>query len=190
MLRFRNWRRVSGFTLVEVLVVTGIMTSLNSAGGGFQYAINAANETKGINNLKQIHMLLTAQGELPKAALYPKGDPKTDPTSILMQMRDAPAELFVSPFAPEELKRKGLTYAWNDTLNGKDLGLVPKDTWLLIDMAAFSADPNVPKPQKFLVLYADGRAMAVMNLPGDIAAAVAQVQAKMPPAQPKAAPKK
>jgi hypothetical protein len=165
------------------MAATSIMASLQTQ-GGYQYAINAANQTKGVNNLKQIHMLLQAQcigGELPNAAFYPKGDPRTDPKSILRQVPDAPAELFVSPFAPDGLKQKGLTFAWNDTVNGKDIGNLPKDTWLLIDLAAFIADPAIPKPARYLILYADGRALAIANLPADIDKAVKEALAKGKP---------
>ena len=71
-----------------------------------------------------------------------------DPKSIINLIPGAMPELFVSPFAPDALKKKGLTFAWNDTVNGKDMSQLPKDTWLLIDMAAFIADPRVPAPHR------------------------------------------
>jgi len=178
MLRFIRRRALNGFTLIEVMAVTAIMSTLNSQSGGFRYAIEKANEVKGISNLKQIHMMLQI-GDLPKAAFYPKGDPKTDPTSIVRLIPDAPQELFVSPFAPEALKKKGLTFAWNDAVGGKDISMLPKDTWLLIDLAAFIADPKIPKPHRYLILYADGRALAVDGLPADIDKVVKEAQAKL-----------
>lgn len=174
-------RRVCGFTLIEVMAVTSIMAG--AAGqGGYQYAINQANQTKGISNLKQIYQLLLVQTigeELPKAAFYPQGDPKTAPDSIVRLIQGAPKELFVSPFAPDALKAKGLTFAWNDSINGKSMELLPKDTWLLIDMAAFIADPKIPRPTKYLILYADGRADAVINLPEDIQKVVEEAKGKL-----------
>jgi len=182
----RSRSRTLGFTLVEVMAVTGIMSALHSQ-GGYQYAITKANEARGIHNLKQIYMLLEAQcigGALPNAAFYPAGDPMRDPKSIVRLIEGASPDLFVSPFAPEGLKRRGLTFAWNDTVNGKDLSLLPRDTWLLIDLAAFIADPSVPKPGRYLVLYADGRALAVSDLPQDIVEIVRQVEAKKTSSRP------
>lgn len=180
MLRARSRRKPLGVTLVEVLVVGGIMSGLQS-GGHWRYAISKANEIRGMSNLKQIHQLLMIQsmaGGLPKAALYPKGDPKTDPTSILRLIPGAVPKLFTSPFAPEPLRKKVLTYAWNSDLNGKSLDAVKGDTWMLIDMAAFITDPKVPKPSKYLVLYANGSVKSVSQPPADILQAVAEAQKK------------
>ncbi len=178
MRQIRSRRGSLAFTLVEILVVSSIMSGMASQ-GGYRYAINKANEQKGLNNLRQVYLLLYAQsiGEaLPKAAFYPKGDPKKDPKSIMQLIPDAIPQLFVSPFAPEGLKKSGLTYAWNDTVNGKDLSRLPRHTWLLIDLAAFIADPEVPKPSKYLILYADGRTVATKTIPGDIAEAVEEAK--------------
>jgi len=169
-----------GFTLIEVLAVTALIAGL-ATGGNYQYAINRANETKGIANLKQIYTLLQVQsaGEsLPAAAFYVVANPAQDPKSIIKLLSGSSSELFVSPFAPEALKKKGLTFAWNDAVNGKDLGSLPADTWLLIDVAAFIANPNTPKPAKYLALYADGRVLSVSSLPADIIKVVKEAQAK------------
>lgn len=188
----KSRRRVLGVTLIEVLAVTSLMQGLQSQ-GNFQYAINKANELKGLNNLRQIYLLLQVQcisGGLPDAAFYPKGDPRKDPKSILRLIPSAPKELFVSPFAPPALQETGLTYAWNSALNGKSLDQVPKDAWLLMDVAAFIADPKLPKPGKYLVLYADGRAAAVSELPEDILKVVKEAEAKRSGPEPeKEAPK-
>ena len=182
MLWSRTRRKVLAFTLVEVLVVSGLMAGMH-AKGRYGYAINQASELKGKHSLKQIHVLLSMHcmmnDKLPKAAFYPKGDPKKDPKSIIRLLgRGANPKLFVSPFAPEALKKKGLTYAWNDSVNGKSIDRLPKDTWLLVDLAAFVTDPKVPKPSKYLILYADGRALAVKKLPADIQKAVKDAAAK------------
>ena len=181
MLKPRSRRKPLGFTLVEILAVTGIVSGLSSH-QDFRYAINLANQVKGLHNLRQIHTLLQIRcltEGYPDAAFYPKDDPKKDPKSILRLLSDAPAELFVSPFAPPALQRKGLTYAWNDTVNGKQPDSVPGNTWLMIDLPAFIADPKVERPSKYLVLYASGRAEALTALPADIQKAVAEAQAKL-----------
>ena len=179
MFQPRSRRRSVGFTLIEVLTVTGIMTSLHSQ-GNYRYAISKANEVKGTHNLRQVYTLLQVQciaGGLPRAAFYPEGDPKKDPKSILRLIPGAPHQLFVSPFAPPALQQKGLTFAWNDKVNGKDIDSVRRE-WLLVDLAAFIADPKVPKPTKYLILYASGKAVATATLPPDIVKAVREAQEK------------
>lgn len=182
MPRFLRVRRsLVAFALIEVMAVSGIMSTMASqSGGGYRYAIDAAKKTQGVNNLKQIYMMIQAEcvgGGLPSAAFYPKGDPMKDPSSIAVILK-GPREIWTSPFAPEAFKAKGLTYVWNDSVNGKDIGNVPKETWLLIDMAAFITDPQMSKPPKYLILYADGRADAVSEVPYDIKKVVQEAEAK------------
>ncbi len=179
---FRSRRRRSlAFTLVEVLAVGAIMSGAHSQ-GNYTYGLNRANELKGVHNLKQIHLVLRMEsmmkGKLPSAVFFPKGDPKKDPKSITRLLKDVPQQMFASPFAPAALKKRGLTFAWNDSVNGKSLDRLPKKTWLLIDIAAFITDPKVPKPRSYMILYADGTAKAVATLPPDIVKAVKTAQAK------------
>ncbi|MFC1806421.1 Tfp pilus assembly protein FimT/FimU [Planctomycetota bacterium] len=186
MLMSRLRRTRGGFTLVEVLAVTGIMAGLHS-GGNYRYGISKANEIRGLQQLRQLYMLIQMQAMtsgFPKAAFYPKGDPLKDPTSIVRLVPGAPKELFLSPFAPEPLRQKGLTYAWNDTISGRPAGSLPGNTWMLIDLAAFIADPNVPRPRKFFVLYANGKVDAVTHPPPDIIKAVKAARAKAAKAKP------
>lgn len=174
MFRSRR-RRTLAFTLVEVLAVAAIMSGAHSQ-GNYRYGVNRANEVKGVHNLRQIHLMLQmesmATGKLPSAAFFPKGDPKKDPKSITRLLKGVPQQMFVSPFAPAALKKRGLTFAWNDTVNGKSLDRLPRKTWLLADIAAFITDPKIPKPPMYLLLYADGTAKAVQTLPPDIVKAV------------------
>jgi len=181
MLGIRRQRRRAGFTLVEVMAVTGIMAGLHGQ-GNYQYAISKANEVRGLQQLRQLYMLIQMQaltGTFPKAAFYPKDDPLKDPTSIVRLVPSAPKELFLPPFAPEALRQKGLTYAWNDSLSGKPADSAPGNTWMLIDLAAFIADPSVPRPHKYLVLYANGKVEAVTTPPPDIINAVKAAHAKL-----------
>lgn len=193
MLRARSRRKPLGVTLIEVMAVTAIMGGLQSqSAGNLRYGITKAREIQGISNLRQIHMILMMQsmtGRLPNAALYPKGDPRTDPKSIMRLMRDVPAPMWVSPFAPEPLRKKGLTFAWNSAVNGKSLDAMPGNTWLLMDLAAFIADPKVNKPHKYLILYANGRSEAVANVPPDVERAVKAAKAKLTGKSPGAKPK-
>ncbi|NQT86833.1 hypothetical protein HQ560_08725 [bacterium] len=181
MFKPRSRRRSAGFTLIEILAVTGIMSGLQGQSqGNWRYGISKANEIKGLHNLKQIHLLIQMQamtGRLPSAAFYPQGDPKKDPKSIVRLVQGAPPELFISPFAPPALQQKGLTFAWNDKVNGKGLDSVSRE-WLLVDLAAFIADPKIPKPKKYLILYGDGRAIASTTLPPGIAKAVKEAETK------------
>jgi hypothetical protein len=181
MLRARSRRKSLGITLIEVMTATSIMAGLQAqSGGNLRYAVSQAREVRGISNLRQIYQLLLIQsmtGRLPKAAFYPKDDPLKDPKSIVNKIQGAPKEMFISPFAPEPLRKKGLTYAWNDTVNGKTLDSVGGNTWLLIDLAAFIADPKVDRPRKYLVLYANGAAKAVRQPPADIVKAVKKARA-------------
>ena len=180
MLGIQRRRRRAGFTLIEVMAVTGLMAGLHSQ-GNYQYALSKANEIKGLQQLRQLYMLIQMQAMtegFPKAAFYPKGDPKQDPQSIVRLVSGAPPQLFISPFAPEALRQKGLAYAWNNTVNGKPAGSLPGNTWLLIDLAAFIADPDVPRPRKYLVLYANGKVDAVTSPPPDIIKAVKAAYAK------------
>jgi hypothetical protein len=180
MLQARARRKPLGFTLIEVMAVTGLMAGLHSQ-GNYQYGISKANEISGLNNLRQLSLLLRMQclsGRLPNAAFYPEGDPKKDPKSIVRLIQGAPPQMFISPFAPEGLRQKGLTYAWNDRVNGKQLSALPGNTWLLIDLAAFIADPSVPRPTKYLILYASGKTEAVSTPPPDIVRAVRAARAK------------
>jgi hypothetical protein len=176
MFRPRSRRKSVGVTLIEVLAATSIMSGLQSqSGGNLRYGITKAREVQGISNLRQLHMLLMMQcmaSPLPNAAFYPEGDPKTDPKSIMKLIPDAPPALFLSPIAPDPLQAKGLTFAWNTAVNGKTLDSLPGNTWLLADLAAFIADPKVARPGKYLVLYANGKAEAVTELPAEIVQAV------------------
>ena len=72
MFRIRNRRRALAFGLIEVMMVSAIMTTLNSQSGGFRYALDLAKETQGKENLRQIYLLLVAQttsGPLGRAAI-------------------------------------------------------------------------------------------------------------------------
>ena len=181
MLRARSRRKPLGVTLIEVLFVGGIMSGLQSR-GNWRYAIHKANEIQGMSNLRQIYQLLMIQSMatgLPKADLYPKGDPRTDPKSIMRLIPGAVPKLFTSPFAPEPLRKKILTYAWNTDLNGKSIDRVKGTTWMLIDLPAFIADPKIPKPSKYLVLYANGSVKVIRDLPPDIVKAIAEAQRKL-----------
>jgi len=158
MLRRKITRRAA-FTLLEVMVVTTIMTSqANNYGNVRRLAYQKSCE----NNLRQIYMGLTmyemTHGGLPRAKFYPK-NPRTDRNSIVRMMGADYAPMFVCPVFPEEIKKKGLTYIYNDTLAGLSLDQVPnaRETWLMTEMNAVTDKAPMPHPGGFHILYADGR---------------------------------
>lgn len=159
-------RAALAFTLVEVTMVAGIV---GGAQGSYTGALDRAKRTVCQHNLKQIYQGLLQidlfEGRLPKISFYSK-DPKKDPHSLLRVLGPSYAGVLVCPTMPEDLKRRGLTYIFNDQLCGKSLSMVrdPGHTWLVMEMTAVVRDKKDPRrlagPQPHSggvnVLYADG----------------------------------
>ncbi len=130
-----------GFTLTELLLVTSILGAVSPA--AYIGVKNKAYEISCMNNLKQIgttlQMFEIEQGRLPNAKFFPE-NPNTDPRSIkaILKNYGMPNEIFICPTAPRQLKDLGLTYLWNDEVNGKSLYSIdnPSQTWLMVDMTA------------------------------------------------------
>jgi len=163
-------RAALAFTLVEVTMVAGIV---GGAQGSYTGALDRAKRTVCQHNLKQIYQGLLQidlfEGRLPKISFYSK-DPKKDPHSLLRVLGPSYAGVLVCPTMPEDLKRRGLTYIFNDQLCGKSLSMVrdPSHTWLVMEMTAVVRDKKDPRrlagPQPHSggvnVLYADGHVAA------------------------------
>lgn len=183
-LRRRTW----GQTLAELGLVCGILSSMGGGAGAAWQVLAASRRTDATSNLKQIYaaLLITAEdGQLPNAVFYPdtRRDPnavRTDPRCIVNQIRGLPAHFWISPGAPPEFQRLGLTYVWNSSLNGRLLDQLDPRTWLLMDMngAAYLLPDLVPKAPGYLVLYADGQVKYETQPPAVMRAdQVAQVRA-------------
>ncbi len=165
-MRARWQRAVAAFTLIEITMVSGI---IGGAQGSYAGALNRAKRQVCEHNLKQIYQGLLMKdlfdGGLPKISFYSK-DPKKDPNSLLRVLGPEYAGVLVCPCIPEDIKKSGLTYVFNDELGGKSLDTVPRrrTTWLVMGMTAVVRDPKDPRklagqqPHSggVNVLYADG----------------------------------
>jgi len=157
MLGRRKNRGVVGFTVMEMVVVTGIVTSMGS--GGYMGVKNRALRTQCMNNLRQIGMELRmyemTNGALPNAKFYPE-NPKTDSRSLL-RLLPGFERCMVCPVMPPALQQKGLTFLWNDKYSGKPLSAIPNPshTWLMIEMTAVSKDAPAPHSGGYNVLCGD-----------------------------------
>lgn len=156
-------KRRAGFVLAEVLVVTGILTSLGS--GSFQNVTNKAHQVACMNNLKQIYtsiQLLTAEGEpLPKAWFYPPDNaPNREQYNIvnLLKAQGCPPQMFICPSAPEAIQKRKICYLYNDMVGGKDLDTVgdPSNTWLMMDVNCATALVPPAHVGGANVLFVDG----------------------------------
>jgi len=163
----RKWQRaVAAFTLIEVTMVAGI---IGGSQGSYAGALKRAKREACAHNLRQLYkgLLMTelTEGRLPEISFYSK-DSRKDPHSLLRAVGSSYAPLLVCPTMPEDIKKSGCTYIFNDTLSGKSFSAIrdPVHTWLLMGMTAVVRDKNDPKklagdqPHSggVNVLYADG----------------------------------
>ncbi|MBI2195234.1 MAG: prepilin-type N-terminal cleavage/methylation domain-containing protein [Planctomycetes bacterium] len=172
-MQVRLHSRRSGFTLIEVMTAATIMASLQT--DSYQGVMDRAKALKCQNNLRQIGQVLMMV-PAPEAAFFPQDDPRTDPKSLLVLLRDkVPEEMFVCPTAPAALAEKGLTFLWNDRLNGDTLMAGPK-TWVMIEMNCLAEKPVLPHSGKYHVLYSDGSVTEVTAPPKEILEALAKAR--------------
>ena len=163
----KKWQRaVTAFTLIEITMVAGIVGGAQSSYAG---ALNRAKRVACENNLRQIYQGLLMkdlfEGGIPKITFYSK-EPRKDPQSLLRVLGPEFASVLICPCMPEDIKKSGLTYLFNDELSGKSLDSIPKrqSTWLVMEMTAVVRDKKDPKklagPQPHSggvnVLYVDG----------------------------------
>ena len=170
MLRKRLTRR-SAFTLIEVMVVMGIMMSqANNYGDVKRLAYQKACE----NNLRQLYlglqMYAMESGGLPDAKFFAE-NPRKDPKSLYNVLGTNYQPSLVCPVFPPSLKDKGCTYLYNDTLAGESLDSIPdaNKTWLLTELNAVSDKIPMPHPRGFNILYADGHIEITSKLPPALA---------------------
>lgn len=159
---FRGRARRAGFTAVEILAVTGILTGLG--GGAFVGNTSQAHQTACQQQLRQIGMaiqMMTMTGEpLPKAWFYPPDRHQNRETYNIVRLMSShvPANLFVCPAAPQEINRRGIAYVYNSRVGGRTLDSIgnPSRTWLLMDINVVS--DQVPPAHRggCNVLFADG----------------------------------
>lgn len=196
--RRRRGRGIWGFTLVELVMVAGIVASVPTA--KYAEAKAKANQTVEISNLRQIGQMLVMyqmdNKSYPKAAFYPT-DPLNgdDSIRVILAGKGGKAEvkssgggvggiagralgaagggndvgsMFVSAALPAPLQEKGLTYVYNDAIAGKRSIANPSATWVLIDMTCVSAEVPPPYRNGYNVLMADGRVITTKKLPPSI----------------------
>ena len=164
----RKWQRaLVAFTLIEVTMVAGI---IGGAQGSYTGALDRAKMAVCQHNLKQVYQglliaELTEGGRLPQISFYSE-EPRKDPRSLLRALGPDFEGVLMCPCMPEDIKKKGVTYVFNDSLGGKSLDSVrnPRRTWLVMGMTAVVRDKEDPKklvgkqPHSggVNVLYADG----------------------------------
>jgi prepilin-type processing-associated H-X9-DG protein/prepilin-type N-terminal cleavage/methylation domain-containing protein len=170
---YRSHRR--GFTMVEVLMVTGIMSALG--GNSFQNVTNKAYQTQCLNNLRQIFMGFQMQAAndepLPQAWFYPPDPPhpQRDRYNLvnLMAGHGVPRQLFICPSAPTEIKQRGCCYLYNDRLSNINLDNLPNpsQTWLMMDVNAIHGEIIPSHNGGCHILYGDGHVKwtPISNIP-------------------------
>ncbi len=160
---FRRHGRRRGFTVAEVLVVTGILTGLG--GNAFVGTTSKAHQTACAQHLKQIGLAIqmrTMAGEpLPRAWFYPPDPPHPARNTYHLahvMSSEVPAQMFVCPSAPRQIQQRGICYVYNDKLGGKvpDTVSNPSTTWLMMDVNMVTEEVPAPHNGGCNVLFVDG----------------------------------
>lgn len=161
----RRMRRRRGFTTVEILIVTGMMTALAGQENSFQQVTNKAHQVECFNQLRQIGMAFTMMANndepLPQAWFYPPDKhPYREQYNIvnIMARQGVPKQFFICPSAPDELKERGCCYVYNDRLSNRNLDGVdnPSETWLMMDVNGVTDQCPPAHNGGCNVLYCDG----------------------------------
>lgn len=176
----RTGRMVAGFTLVELMAVGAILSQIPSA--NYTQVKQRAKQIVCMQQLQQIGKLLQmyviSNDKYPNAAFFPK-DPFAGQDSIRVILeghasaprvgrRGGGASIWVCPSEPEALKKKGLTYVYNDALAGKRNLRNPSKKWVLIEVNCVSAKAPKPHPGGYNILFADGHVITSNRLPRKI----------------------
>jgi prepilin-type processing-associated H-X9-DG protein len=166
-------RVVRYFTLTELLMVAAIVTSIPA--GTYLRAKQKGLEIECMNNMRQVGSAIVSfqlsNGEYPKAAFFPE-NPLTDADSIRVILSEEinNNKVWLCPAMPDEMKAKGLTWVYNDTLGGQSTVKDPTKTWILIEFSCVSKDVPPIHPGGFNIVYADGHVATSRELPADITA--------------------
>lgn len=160
---FRRRGRRLGFTAVEVLAVTGILTGLG--GNAFIGSTSKAHQTACQQHLRQIGMAIqmrTMTGEpLPRAWFYPPDPPhpaRNQYHLAQVMSSEVPAQMFICPAAPQAIQQRGICYVYNDRLGGQPADQIPNPstTWLMMDVNMVTDKVPAPHNKGCNVLFLDG----------------------------------
>jgi prepilin-type N-terminal cleavage/methylation domain-containing protein len=157
-----------GFTLIEITAVAAIISALSA---GTYLGVQKGRETECLNNLKQIYQAVTMfemdNGTMPPAKFFPSSEADTRGIHRLLAQYGPRGSTMFCPSLPEQLNKYGTNYIWNDTLSGKNSGVVPASTWLMTEMTTVNKKISAPHMGGFAVLYVGGHAKVGqrVNLP-------------------------
>jgi prepilin-type processing-associated H-X9-DG protein len=185
---------VLAFTLIEITMVAGI---IGGSQGSYAGVLDRAKRATCANNLQQLYQGVYQKdlfdGHLPEISFFSK-EPQKDPRSLLNVMGPEFSGVMICPTMPEDIKRTGCTYVFNDTLGGKSFDTIPdrKGTWVLMDMTGSVRSKDNPDqlsgPQPHSggvnVLYADGHVEWTQTPPRLQAADAKPDAGRAPAAQP------
>jgi len=146
-----------GFTLVEIVVVVGI---ISAASTGMYQVIKRGKATECSSNLRQIHqavsMFIMDNNVLPDAKFFPESS--SDPKGIqnLLKQYGISKGICFCPSIGQKLNIYGTNYIWNDSLSNKTPGSSSSSDWLMTEMTAVSSKISSPHSAGYMILYADG----------------------------------
>jgi len=171
----RNKKWLLAFSLTELMAVSAIVTSIPAA----QYARvkQKATQMECVSNMTQIGksivMYHMSEGKYPEAIFFPK-KPFSDDRSIAKILADSgagiPRQMWVCPAAPGIMKKRGISFIYNDKYAGRQSLPKPGKAWLMIEVNCVSAKVPPPHPQGYNILFADGRVITTKRLPKSITA--------------------
>lgn len=155
-----------GFVMIDILLVSSIVGIIPIS--VYLVAMKSAKGAECLSNLKNIYIGLQLYEsdfeKMPDAKFYPESA-TTDPRSIiniLGRYVDDP-RVYICPSMPDELKKRSLTYIWNDSYNNNFLDTLrnKSSSWVMTDMTI--VDIKIPPPHQgsFNVLFLDGHAEGV-----------------------------